>query len=102
MLNGTGTENRAQFSLPHRHGGKENKTTVQIQENECLGSYSDEKGGIQKKSGELAVGGIPATVAITSHIIPLRIESDINGLGTAKGDNAGPTCFQRRRPTPNA
>jgi hypothetical protein len=46
-------------------------------------SCSDEKGVIQKDA-EVTVGGIPATVAIRSQIIPFKIMSMVRGKGEGR------------------
>ena len=44
---------------------------------------------------ELAVGGIPATVAIRSQMIPLRIENNVNSLRARKWGTYRPYLFPK-------
>jgi hypothetical protein len=75
-LNGTDTENRVQFGVPHRYRGKESNNTVQIQKNEYLVVHMIAmRKEVYRKDAELAIAGTPATVAIRSQMIPLRIKT---------------------------
>jgi hypothetical protein len=51
--------------------------------------------GVYRKDAELAVGGIPATVAIRSQMMPLRIENNVNGLRARKGGTCRPYLFPK-------
>jgi hypothetical protein len=47
------------------------------------------------KDAELAVGGTPATVAIRSQMIPLRIENNAYGLRARKAGTCRPYLFPK-------